>query len=65
MFAAPSNDEAVEFAGCKFKQTTTCPSSTISGNTYYNTYIFSDDALFSVFLGKNPESGDKNYRYVN
>lgn len=65
LFAAPSNDEAIEFAGVKFKQSTTAPTSTISSNTYYNTYIFSDDALFSVFLGKNPESGDKNYRYVN
>ena len=64
LFSAPANDDAIEFAGCKFKQTTTAPSSTISGNTYYNTYIFSDDALFSVFLGKNPESGDKNYRLM-
>ena len=27
----------------------------------YNTYIFGDDAIFSVFLGKNPEDGSKNY----
>ena len=28
----------------------------------YNTYIFGDDAIFSVFLGKNPEDGSKNYK---
>jgi len=64
LFQPLANDEVIEFAGCKFKQTTTAPSVTISSNTYYNTYIFSDDALFSVFLGKNPESGEKNYRLM-
>ncbi|MCU1301718.1 MAG: hypothetical protein JWQ87_2002 [Candidatus Sulfotelmatobacter sp.] len=59
-----TNDEVIEFAGVRFKQTTTAPTSTISSNTYYNTYIFGDDALFSVFLGKNPESGEKNYRLM-
>jgi hypothetical protein len=63
LLAAPANDDVVTFGGAKFKQTTTCPTTTISGNTYYSTYLFSDDALFSVFLGKNPESGQRNYRY--
>jgi len=64
LFQPLANEEVIEFAGCKFKQTTTAPTATIGGNTYYNTYIFSDDALFSVFLGKNPESGEKNYRLL-
>jgi len=64
LFAPLSNEEVIEFAGCRFKQTTTAPSVTISSNTYYNTYIYADDALFSVFLGKNPESGEKNYRLM-
>ena len=59
-----SNDDVVEFAGVRFKQTTTAPSSTISSNTYYNTYIFADDAIFSVFLGPNPEAGSKNYKLM-
>ena len=63
LFAPLANEDVITFAGAKFKQTTTAPSVTISSNTYYNTYLFSDDALFSVFLGKNPESGEKNYRY--
>lgn len=58
------NQEIIEFAGVRFKQTTTAPSVTISGNTYYNTYLFADDAIFSVFLGKNPENGEKNYRLM-
>lgn len=29
--------------------------------TTLNTYVFGDDAIFSVFLGKNPEDGSKNY----
>ena len=64
LFAPLPNEDVIEFAGARFKQTTTAPTATISGNTYYNTYIFSDDALFSVFLGKNPESGEKNYRLL-
>ena len=64
LFGPISNEEAVVFAGVRFKQTTTAPSVTISSNTYYNTYIYSDDALFSVFLGKNPESGEKNYHLM-
>lgn len=55
------NDAVVEFAGARFKQTTTAPTSTISSSTYYNTYLFADDAIFSVFLGKNPKTGEKNY----
>jgi len=64
LFKAPTNEDTITFAGAKFKQTTTAPSVTISSNTYYNTYIYADDALFSVFLGKNPESGEKNYRIL-
>ena len=62
LMSAPSNEDAITFAGCKFKQTTTCPTVTISSNTFYETYIVGDDAVFSVFLGKNPESGEKNYK---
>lgn len=65
MLTAPlANEDVITFAGVRFKQTTTAPSVSISGNTYYNTYIFADDALFSVFLGKNPESGEKNYKLM-
>lgn len=64
LLAPLPNEDVIEFAGARFKQTTTAPTATIGGNTYYNTYIFSDDALFSVFLGKNPESGEKNYRLM-
>lgn len=64
LMAPLNNDEVIEFAGVRFKQTTTAPTSTISGNTYYNTYIYADDAIFSVFLGKNPETGEKNYRLM-
>jgi len=64
LMAPLANEEVIQFAGTRFKQTTTAPSSTIANNTYYNTYIFADDALFSVFLGKNPESGEKNYRLL-
>jgi len=63
LFAPLANDDVVDFAGAKFKQSTTAPSVTINSNTYFNTYIFADDAIFSVFLGKNPESGEKNYRW--
>lgn len=62
LFEPLQNEQVLTFAGIKFKQTTTAPTTTISGNTYYQTYIVADDAQFSVFLGKNPESGDKNYR---
>lgn len=51
LFAPLQNEQVIEFAGIKFKQTTTAPTTTISGNTYYQTYIFADDAIFSVFLG--------------
>lgn len=61
LFAPLNNEDTFEFAGVKFRQTTTAPSSTISSNTYYNTYVFADDAIFSVFLGKD-EGGGKNYR---
>lgn len=62
LMAPLSSEEVITFAGCKFKQTTTAPSATVSGVTKYSTYLFSDDAIFSVFLGRNPESGEKNYR---
>ena len=61
LYELPKNDDVIKFAGVTFKQTSTAPTVTISGNTYYNTYIFGDDAIFSVFLGKNPEDGSKNY----
>jgi hypothetical protein len=64
LLAPVANEDTIEFAGVRFKQTTTAPSATVSSNTYYYTYIFSDDAIFSVFLGKNPESGEKNYRLM-
>jgi N4-gp56 family major capsid protein len=51
LFAPLQNEQVIEFAGIKFKQTTTAPTTTIAGNTYYQTYIFADDAIFSVFLG--------------
>ena len=62
LYELPKNDDVIKFAGVTFKQTSTAPTVTISGNTYYNTYIFGDDAIFSVFLGKNPEDGSKNYK---
>ena len=62
LFELPKNDDVITFAGVTFKQTSTAPTVTITGNTYYNTYIFGDDAIFSVFLGKNPEDGSKNYK---
>ena len=54
LFELPSNEDTISFAGVTFKQTSTAPTVTIAGNTYYNTYIFGDDAIFSVFLN----SGD-------
>ena len=62
LFELPKNDDVITFAGVTFKQTTTAPTVTIGGNTYYNTYIYGDDAIFSIFLGKNPEDGSKNYK---
>jgi len=62
LFAPLTDDEVIEFAGVRFKQTTTAPSATVSSQTMYNTYVFGDDAIFSIFLGKNPTSGEKNYR---
>lgn len=58
-------DEPIEFAGVKFKQTTTTPSGlTVNSNTgYFNTYIYGEDALFSVFLGKSADGG-KNYKLM-
>jgi hypothetical protein len=54
LFELPKNEDVISFAGVTFKQTTTAPTVTISGNTFYNTYIFGEDAIFSVFLN----SGD-------
>jgi hypothetical protein len=66
LFELPKNDDVISFAGVKFKQTTTAPTVTISSNTYYNTYVYGDDAIFSVFLGKDPSDGSKNYKlFVN
>lgn len=56
----PSNDAPFSFAGVDFRQTTTAPTSTISGNTYYSTYIFGKDAIFAVNLGG--DGGGKNYK---
>jgi len=64
LFAPLSDEEVIEFAGTRFKQTTTCTSGTVDTVTKFNTYIFGDDAIFSVFLGKNPETGSKNYRLL-
>ncbi len=64
LFAPVSNEETIVFGGARFKQTTTTPTVTINSNTYYNTYLFADDAIFSVFLGKNPKTGEKNYRLM-
>lgn len=33
-------------------------------NTYYNTYIYGDDALFAIFLGRNPETNERNYKLL-
>jgi hypothetical protein len=38
LFELPKNEDVISFAGVKFKQTSTAPTVTISGNTYYNTY---------------------------
>lgn len=57
----PSDDEAIEFAGVTFQQTTTVPTQTISGGLYYSTFVYGDDALFSIFLGPGTD-GDKNYK---
>jgi hypothetical protein len=61
LFDMPKNDAIVEFAGVKFKSTTTVPQVTIGGNTYYQSLIVGDDAQFSIFLGPNGD-GDKNYK---
>lgn len=62
LFSAIDRDAPFEFAGIKFKETTTAAPTTISGNLYYPTYIFGDDALLSIFLGPNPAQGNrKNY----
>ena len=59
-----TDEEVIEFAGCRFKQTTTTPTATVDSVTKYNTYIYGEDAVFSIFLGKNPETGEKNYRLL-
>ena len=38
LFDLPANEDTISFAGVTFKQTSTAPTVTISGNTYYNTY---------------------------
>lgn len=37
LMKTPGNEDTIVFAGAKFKQTTTAPTVTIGGNTYYNT----------------------------
>lgn len=64
LMALPSVDQPFEWAGVKFQQTTTAPTTTISSNTFYNTYIFGADSVFSVFLGKAPEGGNKNFKLM-
>jgi hypothetical protein len=61
LFEIPKNDDVIEFAGARFKQTTTVPNVTIGGNTFWNSYVVGDDAQFSIFLGPNAD-GDKNYK---
>ncbi len=62
LFSALDRDNVFEFAGIKFKETTTAAPTTISSNLYYPTYIFADDALLSIFLGPNPtDKNKKNY----
>ena len=39
LYELPKNDDVIKFAGVTFKQTSTAPTVTISGNTYYNTYV--------------------------
>lgn len=57
-----SEMDFIEYAGVKFKKTSTVPTTTISSNTYYVTYIVGDDAVFSVSLGANPSSGEMNLK---
>ena len=57
----PEDNDYVSFAGIHFKQTTTCPTTTISSKTYYESYIFGEDALLAVDLGKT-KMDEKNYR---
>lgn len=64
LFESMSNDEAFVYAGVKFKKTTTAPSGTVDGVTKYNTYIYGDDAIFSIFLGKDPQTGQRNYQLM-
>ena len=62
LFEGLDRDAPLEFAGIKFKSTTTASAVTISSNIYYPTYIFGDDALLSIFLGPNPaDKNKKNY----
>lgn len=63
LFSAVDRDAPLEFAGIKFKETTTASPTTISGNLYYPTYIFADDALLSIFLG--PSGTDKKNYSLN
>jgi hypothetical protein len=62
LFSSLDRDDTFEFAGVKFKETTTASPTTVSGNLFYPTYIFADDALLSIFLGPNPvDKNKKNY----
>jgi len=65
LFTAIDRDAPLEFAGIKFKETTTASPTTIGGNLFYPTYIFADDALLSIFLGPNPSGGNKKNYSLN
>jgi hypothetical protein len=57
LLGSQSETDFIEYCGIQFKKTSTVPTTTISSNTYYVTYIVGDDAVFSVSLGKTPGGG--------
>lgn len=57
LYAPLSNQDVIEFAGVRFKQTTTCPTTVISTKTNYQTYIFAEDSIFSIALGAASDLG--------
>lgn len=54
LLGSQSETDFIEYCGIQFKKTSTVPTTTISSNTYYVTYIVGDDAVYSVSLGKTP-----------
>lgn len=56
-----SND-VLEWAGVRFKQSTTAPTATVNSQTYYTTYIVGEDALFAISLGKALSDKGDNYK---